>query len=134
MSAEDDVRAASDRFYRAYNELMHGRALGVSEAWLQDESVTCAHAFGEWLEGWSAIWQRVLADAAILTRGSVRIVERTIHVFDDVAYTCGIEHCSAHYGSRHHTYVSQATMIMRKVGEQWLLVHQHVNNAPSKRL
>jgi hypothetical protein len=46
MSAEDDVRAAAERFYTALNGVLNGDAGPMADVWSQTADATAMHPIG----------------------------------------------------------------------------------------
>jgi hypothetical protein len=46
VAAEDDVRAASDRFYSALDAMANGDASSMTEIWSHEDDVTTMHPIG----------------------------------------------------------------------------------------
>lgn len=54
-TAEDDVRAVSDQFYNALEELLNGDARSMAAIWSHKDDVTTMHPIGRREEGWDAV-------------------------------------------------------------------------------
>ena len=55
MSEEDDVRAASARFYAALNGMAGGNAGAMAAVWSHSASVTAMHPIGGREVGWAEV-------------------------------------------------------------------------------
>ena len=58
MSAEDDVRKASEQFYAALNRMANGDALPLADIWSQGAGVTTMHPIGGREVGWDKVGGR----------------------------------------------------------------------------
>jgi hypothetical protein len=52
MSAEDEVRKASEQFYSALNRMLNGDAGPLADIWSHSASVTTLHPLGGREVGW----------------------------------------------------------------------------------
>src|ERR1700741_5016260 len=92
MAIEDEVRAASDKFYSALNRMSNGDAGPMGEIWSHSTTVTTMHPIGGREVGWDQVrgsWEQV---AQLATQGQVRLSDQFIQVAGDVAYELGVEH------------------------------------------
>ena len=69
MSAEDEVRAASAKFYAALNSMAKGDASPISEIWSHSETVTTMHPIGGEQTGWTAVRESFEQVSGIATDG-----------------------------------------------------------------
>ena len=63
MSAEDDVRKASEQFYAALNRMLNGDAAPLTAIWSHGPAVTTMHPIGGRQLGWDEVrgsWSRWL--------------------------------------------------------------------------
>ena len=72
MTIEDDVRAASQKFYWALNRMLNGDAGSMGDIWSHSATVTTMHPIGGREVGWDQVrgsWEQV---AQLTTEGQVR--------------------------------------------------------------
>jgi hypothetical protein len=55
MSAEDEVRKASQQFYAALNRMANGDGGGMADIWSHSATVTTMHPIGGREVGWDAV-------------------------------------------------------------------------------
>jgi ketosteroid isomerase-like protein len=129
MTEEQEVVAATLRFYEALEALLEGKGPSrMMEAWHHTPNVTSAHPFGEWSYGWDQIlttWQELAAVGKPgLGGSSVRDVRA--FVYGDVAYTTGVFIAAPSFGGGK----MNVTNVLHRVGGVWKIVHHHADKAP----
>jgi ketosteroid isomerase-like protein len=91
MSAESEVRAASEKFYSALNHMATGDSGPMARAWSHRATVTTMHPLGGRETGWDKVgptWSEV---AKIASGGEVKLSDQHIHAAGDMAYEVGVE-------------------------------------------
>jgi ketosteroid isomerase-like protein len=131
MSAEAEVRAASERFYTKLAAFIQGDTSQVIDAWWQNDAITTGQPVGAWARGLEAVKQSWAGIATLTLVGDVKITDLSVHLHGDMAYTLGIEHATLEFDGKPFEFVSASTNIYRKVDGEWLLVHHHVNHSPA---
>jgi len=100
-SDENEVLAATTRFYEAIEAMVSGRGLELMKAaWHQRPDVTSGHPTGSWTLGWAevlATWE-VFASFGKAEAAGSHISGLRAHVFGDTAYTICVFHASAAFG------------------------------------
>ncbi|MFC7070875.1 YybH family protein [Halobaculum lipolyticum] len=127
VAAEDDVRAASDRFYGALEEMANGDAGSMAAVWSHEDDVTTMHPIGGREEGWEAVrgsWEGV---AAASTDGSVTRSNQVVRVVGDAAYELCEESASMTFAGDPVSIHTRATNVYRKEGGEWKVVHHHAD-------
>lgn len=130
MSAQDEAKAASDRFYAALNQMANGDASAMADAWEQSDAVTVQHPIGGQAVGWETIapsWQQV---AAIASDGQVVCDEQRIRVIGDVAIETGVERASFKLGGHAVQTAMRVTNVYRRTADGWKIVHHHTDPSP----
>src|SRR5215510_1516195 len=92
MTTEDEVRAASHKFYSALNRMLNGDAGPLGDIWSHSATVTTMHPIGGREVGWDQVrgsWEQL---AQLATQGQVRLSDQFIQVAGDLAYELGVEH------------------------------------------
>ena len=92
MTIEDEVRAASDKFYSALNRMLNGDASLLGDIWFHSATVTTMHPIGGREVGWDQVrgsWEQL---AQVATQGQVRLSDQFIQAAGDMAYELGVEH------------------------------------------
>ena len=131
MTAEDDVRQASDRFYAALTSLLNGDAGPMMDVWSHSSDVTTMHPIGEREVGWEKVegpWQQV---ASISSGGRVAIQDPLIRVVGDLAYEVGSESGDATMAGETISFRARVTNVYRREGGAWKMVHHHTDKSPA---
>lgn len=129
-NAEDEVKAAVERFYAAIEDLMTGKGVdAMSAAWHHTDRVTGGHPSGGWAEGWDelfATWQVFAGFARQEFTGS-RIEDLKVYLYgDDVAYTTCLFVTAESAGGEQLA----CTNVVHRVDGEWKIVHHHADKAP----
>ena len=129
-SEEQEVLAATQRFYQAIEDMVEGRGAGaMKEAWHHTSRATSAHPTGDWAKGWeevSATWD-VFASFGKQGNGGTQIRDVEVHVFGDIAYTTSVFVASPAWGGAR----LNCTNVLRRVDGAWKVIHHHPDKAPS---
>ena len=131
MTTEDEVRAASDKFYSALNRMLNGDAGPLGDIWSHSATVTTMHPIGGREVGWDQVrgsWEQL---AQLATQGQVRLSDQLIQVAGDVAYELGVEHPQLTLGGQPVTGDIRVTNIYRRESGAWKIVHHHTDTAQS---
>jgi ketosteroid isomerase-like protein len=131
MSMEDEVRAASSRFYAALSGMANGDAGAMADCWSHSPDATAMHPIGGRDEGWEAVRASFAQVAGISTGGSIRIEDALIRVSGDVAWEIGRERGRATMAGRELELDHRVTNVYRREGGAWKLVHHHTDVAPA---
>jgi SnoaL-like domain len=84
MSAENDVRKASDKFYAALNSVLNGDWTPMADVWSRIADVSAMHPVVGTQVGWDEIrasWENL---AKICSNGRVQLRDQRISVGEDV--------------------------------------------------
>ena len=130
MSAEDEVRAAAERFYAALNRLVNGDAGPMTEVWSQGPDATTMHPIGGRQVGWDQVldsWRQV---AGIASGGRVTLADRLIRVVGDAAYELGTERIDATLAGQPVRGEARVTNVYRREAGAWRIVHHHADASP----
>jgi ketosteroid isomerase-like protein len=125
MSAEDEVRAVSEKFYAALNRMAKGDAGSFADVWSHSATVTTMHPIGGREVGWDQVrnsWEQV---AQIATGGSVKRSDQFIQVVGEVAYELGIERGEVTLAGQKVSFDERVTNIYRRESGAWKMVHHH---------
>jgi ketosteroid isomerase-like protein len=127
-SAEDAVRAASRRFYAAFESL----DLAEMEAvWAHDDAVECVHPGWSLLLGWEEVrerWARIFANTK---RVRVALSGELVRVEGDVGWVACTAHVTTAFAEDFDEAVVQVTNIFVQRYGQWLLVVHHASPVPT---
>ena len=131
MTIEDEVRAASDKFYSALNRMLNGDAGPLGDIWSHSATVTTMHPIGGREVGWDQVrgsWEQI---AKLATQGKVRLSDQFIQVTGDLAYELGVGHAQFTLGGQPVTGDIRVTNIYRRESGAWKIVHHHTDTAQS---
>ena len=130
-SPEDEVRAASARFYAEINKMTNGDASGMAAVWLHKGDVTTMHPIGGREIGWDQVQASWQAVAKVATEGRVRIEDQQIRVAGDMAYEIGVERGSLKLAGHRVEIDDRFTNVYRKADGTWKIVHHHTDLSPA---
>ena len=131
MKTEDEVRAASEKFYAALNRMLNGDAGLMADIWSHSSSVTTMHPIGGRQVGWDQVkapWAEV---AQLSKMGQVKLRDQLIQVVGDLAYELGNEHGQFSLAGELVTVDHRVTNIYRRESGAWRIVHHHSDIAPA---
>ena len=130
MSAEEEVRAASEEFYAALNRMLAGDASSLGDIWSHSPTVTALHPIGDWHVGWDEVKSSFDKVAKASTGGQVTMTDQLIRVAGDTAYEVGVEHAQFAIAGQPLTVNSRVTNIYRREQGAWKIVHHHGDKSP----
>lgn len=138
MAIEDEVRQASDRFYRALNQLLKGNPSAMNDVWFRGSDVSTMHPIGGREIGWDQVrqvWEQTSQGLATVDLGEVTVPDLVVlPIGADVAYTLGTEQISGTVGGQSVSIGSRATNVYRREGGEWKMVHHHGDTLPQEVL
>jgi ketosteroid isomerase-like protein len=129
MSAENEVRNASDQFYAALNRLFNGNADSMEGIWSHDSNVTVLHPIGGRTVGWENVRESYQDIAQIAEEGQVKLDDQLIHVIGDFAYEVGVDQGEATFAGYQATLDYRVTNIYRREADGWKIVHRHTDTS-----
>ncbi|MCB1489392.1 MAG: nuclear transport factor 2 family protein [Bauldia sp.] len=130
MTSEDEVRAASDAFYKALNRMLGGDASSLNDIWVHSPEATTMHPIGDRQVGWDLIrasFERVARSSA---GGHVDITDQLFRVHGDTAYEIGVEHAQFTVAGTPLTVNSRVTNIYYREPGGWKVIHHHGDRSP----
>lgn len=122
MSDEQDILAANQTFYRAFEKKDLEAMSGV---WSQGAVSVCVHPGRDALKGWEQIrlsWEQIFRNTSYLEI-ETEIVQ--IEVSGDLAYVVLVETVLQVVGRRRLQAKSMSTNIFERMGQRWFLIHHH---------
>lgn len=131
MSTENEIRAASERFYVALNRMARGEAGAMAGIWSQAEGTTALHPIGGRESGWAAIAGSFDGVAGIASGGEIRLEQRHIQAAGEMGYEVGVETGSLTLGGITAAIDQRVTNIYRREDGEWRLVHHHTDLSPA---
>jgi ketosteroid isomerase-like protein len=131
MSAENEVRKASEQFYAALTRMAKGDAGSLSDIWSHGAAVTAMHPIGGRQVGWEKVRESFEQVAHIASEGHVRLDEQIIQVTGDLAYELGVERGQATFAGHKVTLDHRVTNIYHREAGGWKMVHHHTDLSPA---
>jgi len=131
MSKEDQVREASEAFYRALNSMANGDAAPMADVWSHSEEVTTMHPIGGREVGWAEVekpWQQV---ASLASTGRIALKDQLIRVSGDLGYEAGIEQGHFTLAGEEVSFELRVTNVYRQEAGAWKIVHHHADVSPA---
>jgi ketosteroid isomerase-like protein len=131
MSAEDEVRDASSKFYAALNRMANGDAGPLAGIWSHSATVTTMHPIGDREVGWDQVrksWEQV---AQLSSGGQIELADQAIRVAGDLAYELGVERGRLTLAGQEVTIDHRVTNIYRREAGAWKIIHHHTDVAPA---
>jgi ketosteroid isomerase-like protein len=130
MPAEDEVRAASRRFYAALNGVLDGDAGPMAEVWSRGADATAMHPLGGRQVGWDEVWASWRRIAGLASGGSVALEGQLIRLIGDAAYEFGTERVDATLAGKPARGEVRVTNVYRREAGAWRIVHHHTDAIP----
>jgi ketosteroid isomerase-like protein len=91
MSAENDIRKTSDKFYVALNRVLNRDPGGMVDVWSHNSDVSTMHPGGRQI-GWDEVRASWENQARHCSNGQLRLSDQRICVGSDFSYELGTEH------------------------------------------
>ena len=129
MSAEDEVRQASQQFYAALNRMLHGDAGPLSDVWSHGP-VTTMHPIGGRQVGWDEVrgsWEQV---AELASDGKVDLEDQILRVVGNAAYELGVERGQLTLAGQQAAIEHRVTNIYQREAGAWKIIHHHTDLSP----
>ena len=131
MTIENEVRAASEKFYAALNRMINGDAGPLGSIWSHNATVTTMHPIGGRQVGWDEVresWEQV---AKLASAGQVKLVDQIIQVAGDMAYELGVEEGQVTLAGQLVPIEDRVTNVYKREAGAWKIVHHHTDIAPA---
>ena len=127
MSKEDQVREASQTFYRALNSMANGDAAPMADIWSHSEEATTMHPIGGREVGWAEVekpWQQV---ASLSSAGRITLKDQLVRVSGDIGYEVGTEQGQFTLAGEAVSFELRVTNVYRREAGGWKIVHHHTD-------
>jgi len=131
MSAEVEVRRASDAFYAALTRMGNGVTGTMTDVWSHGPQVTAMHPIGGRTVGRDAILASFDQVAAVSANAVIGIVDQNLHVLGDMAYELGVETGRLTLAGHEVVIDQRVTNIYRREAGGWKMVHHHSDTSPA---
>ncbi len=130
MSAQDEVRKASEEFYAALNRMANGDASAMVNVWAHGEAVTAMHPVGGRQVGWEAIKESFERVAELASGGKIELLDQRVQVVGDVACEVGVERGEIVMGNHLANIDHRVTNLYQRDAGMWKMIHHHADLAP----
>lgn len=130
MSAETEVREATNQNSLAMNRMVNGDASQLPTLWSHGANVTTMHPIGGREVGWDAVWASFEGFAKLATEGSFELRDGHVQIVGDVACETGVEHAKGKLGGHPYAIEHRVTNIYQKEAGGWKLIHHHAEVSP----
>jgi ketosteroid isomerase-like protein len=128
MTAEDEVRQASEQFYAALNSTLDGDSSPMEQIWSHGSDVSAMHPFGGRMIGWEEVGASWEQAAQAFSGGQVALDDIVVvPITEDAAYTLGTEHGQGRIGDETVGIKWRVTNIYRREADGWKIVHHHTD-------
>lgn len=127
MSATNEVRAASARFYGALNSMAAGDPAPMADAWVRSDEASAQHPIGGRDEGYDTVVASFAKVAEIAGGGEIRLLDQKIDIGSDMAVETGIEAGTLVIGGHEATILHRVTNVYRRKNGGWKLAHHHTD-------
>jgi uncharacterized protein (TIGR02246 family) len=131
MSAEDEVRKASQQFYAAVNKMGNGDASSLSDVWSHRADVTTMHPIGGREVGLDAVRTSFEQVASQARDAKIELKDQLVRADGDVAYELGVERGTFKLGGQPVTLEHRVTNVYRQEAGEWKIVHHHTDPSPA---
>ncbi|WP_163709473.1 YybH family protein [Mangrovibacterium lignilyticum] len=131
MANEEDVRKASQEFYKALNLMVNGNAEALKVIWSHSEQATTMHPVGGRQVGWNDVWNTWNQVAQVSSDGKVELEDQLIFASGDLAYETGVENAGFKVAGTKTEGQVRVTNVYRKENGSWKIVHHHTDLVPA---
>lgn len=131
MSAESEVRKASQQFYAALNRMANGDAAPLSDVWSHGSDVSTMHPIGGRQVGWDQVRDSWANVAKVASDGRIELKEQLIHVAGDAACEIGIEAGQFKLAGQPVAIEHRVTNVYQREGDAWKIIHHHTDTSPA---
>ncbi len=131
MSSEQDIKAASAKFYAGLNRMGNGETGALADSWSHASTVTAMHPIGGREVGWDAVNNSFDQVAGLATDANIALKDQRIQVFGDLAYEIGVEYGTFKMAGRNVEMEHRVTNIYRRESGEWKVVHHHTDTSPA---
>jgi ketosteroid isomerase-like protein len=131
MSLDEEIGAASERFYAAVDGVLRGDASRMLAVWSRSAAATYFDPAGGVQRGWEAVrtyWERAAeanlrSDATVSAKAEVL----AIHAGTELAFVVVVEHVETRRAGHVERMDARATNVYRREGAEWKLIHRHAD-------
>jgi ketosteroid isomerase-like protein len=129
MSAESEVRNASEMFYAALNRMGNGVLGAMAQVWSHGSQVTAMHPIGGRTTGWDAVRDSFDQVAGMAKDAKIGLKDQHIQVVGEMAYELGVEFGTFMMAGHEVKLEHRVTNIYKREGGAWKVVHHHTDTS-----
>jgi ketosteroid isomerase-like protein len=127
MSNKDEVREASNQFYKGLNRMIEGDLSVLEGIWSHEATVTAMHPVGERDVSWEEVRNSFVPFTEMASDGKIELRDQLINVLGDVAYEVGVESGQFKLAGNDIKIGHRVTNIYRREGGSWKMIHHHTD-------
>ncbi len=128
VAAETELRQATEAFYQAVGSMFKGDLQPMERLWSRSPEVTLLTPFGGRLVGWNEVRSQLAGMSKSNIQGRIEPRDILTRVLGDVGYSVSqLRGENLKVGDKTFTCEHRATLIFRREGEQWKVLHHHVD-------
>jgi ketosteroid isomerase-like protein len=131
MSADIEVRKASEENYAVMNRMLNGDAAPLASIWSHSAAVSALHPIGGRQVGWDEVRKSFEQVSQIASNGQVELQDRIVQVAGDMAYEVGVERGQLKLAGTQVNIDHRVTNIYRREAGGWKIVHHHTDLSPA---
>lgn len=131
MSAEDEVRKASQQFYAGLNSMANGHADSMTDVWSHSNSVSAMHPIGGRQLGWDSVKDSFNKVGQLATDGRIQLKDQLIRVVGDMACEIGVEQGQFKLNGEQVSFNHRVTNVYQRENKGWKIIHHHTDLSPA---
>jgi ketosteroid isomerase-like protein len=131
MSAEDEVRKASQQFYSGLTQMANGHKESMTDVWSHSKTVSTMHPIGGRQLGWESVKDSFEQVAQLATEGKVELKDQLIRVVGDMACEIGIEQGQFKLNGEQVGINQRVTNVYQRENNGWKIIHHHTDLSPA---
>ena len=119
---EQEIAAANERFYRAFESLDMQK---MESVWANDTEIQCGHPGWRILRGWKPVmesWRRIFENTPAIR---FMLTDVAIEVRGDLAWVTLYENLNSSLEGQNVAAAVLTTNIFRKGSDGWRMIHHH---------
>ena len=122
MTAELDVTAANENFYRAFESL---KIEAMERVWAKDADIQCGHPGWRILRGWGPVmesWKRIFENTPSM---KFTLTDVKVEVHGDLAWVTLYENLNSSIQGQSYSAAVLTTNMFQKTADGWRMVLHH---------
>ena len=122
MTAEEEVAAANESFYRAFESL---KVEAMERVWAKDADIQCGHPGWRILRGWGPVmesWKRIFENTPSM---KFTLTDVRVEVRGDLAWVTLYENLSSSIQGQSYSAAVLTTNMFQKTADGWRIILHH---------